>query len=675
MHIRDIGRRGIGTDPTKLSQAYDFIICGGGTAGLVLASRLSEDANTTVLVLEAGDTGDAVQARILVPGNAFTHTLLGTSYDWAYNTLPQANAGNRALTWPRGKVLGGSSAVNGLYLVRPSKIEYDTWANLMQSQDNGQGAKAWSWDGHFPYMKKSETYSPPAPDAQAVLNVQYNLDSHGQNGPLHASYPGYILPVVGDWLPTLQNAGIYSNPDPFGGQAWGGFIATSAINPANWTRSYSRSAYIDPLPPRPNLDILSNATVTKILFDDNMTATGVQFAAVKGGPVTTINVRKEVILAAGAIGSPNILMQSGVGPRDVLTAAGVPVKLDLPGVGQHLQDHISSSVVWSTTAATWGSQLANGAADGVPDGQSSPFLSFINSATFYANTSELLGSDSDASALQQDVLNLLNDSVSKFTSQDPGVVEGYKALYLANANNFLLSPLGQVEFLLFSTGNPAGGAQTLSIQFALQHPFSQGRLYITTNDAFDTPALDPRCLSHSSDRTLMRQAVRLARKIGATPPLSTVLGTEVSPGPAVTSDADIDNFVANGIQTEFHPANTLAMLPQSQGGVVDARLKIYGLSNVRAVDASVFPVQFAAHMQWPVYSLAEAGAEIIRAHYNGVSDPFGPPSSNGGNNNGNNNNNSNNGTNTQQSGALSLSAPSALSGIVAFLFAAVAILL
>jgi choline dehydrogenase len=242
-------------------------------------------------------------------------------------------------------------------------------------------------------------------------------------------------------------------------------------------------------------------------------------------------------------------------------------------------------------------ELANGAANGVPNGQSSPFLSFINSATCYANSTDLMGSYNDAQTLQQTVLGLLDTSAGNFTSQDPGVLEGYKALYLANANNFLLSPVGQVEFLLYATGNlAAGGQQTISIQFALQHPYSQGRLYITTNDTFDPPALDPRCLTHPADVTLMRQAVKFARKIGATPPLSTVLGVETSPGPAVTADADIDTFIANDIETEFHPANTLAMLPQSQGGVVDARLKIYGLANVRVVDASVFPVQFAAHV-------------------------------------------------------------------------------
>ena len=198
------------SDPQVLSQTYDFVIAGGGTAGLVLASRLSEDSNHTVLVLEAGDSGDSVKGSIGtfingaefhayihqkhknldVPGNAFTHSLLHTTYDWAYNTVAQPKAANRQIYWPRGKVLGGSSAVNGLFLVRPSKLEYDAWSDLMQSQDNGAGAKAWSWDRHYPFMKKSETFDPPVSDVQTTANIAFNLDNHGNNGPVHSSFPG-----------------------------------------------------------------------------------------------------------------------------------------------------------------------------------------------------------------------------------------------------------------------------------------------------------------------------------------------------------------------------------------------------------------------------------------------------------------------------------------------------
>jgi choline dehydrogenase-like flavoprotein len=228
-----------------------------------------------------------------------------------------------------------------------------------------------------------------------------------------------------------------------------------------------------------------------------------------------------------------------------------------------------------------------------------------------------------------------------------------------------------MEFLLFAIGNSGGGQQTISIQFAIQHPYSQGRMYITTNDAFDAPSLDPRLLTHPADVILLRQAVKFARKIAATPPLSTVLGTESSPGLAINSDADIDAFIAGSVQTEFHPANTLAMLPRAQGGVVDSRLKVYGLGNVRVVDASVFPLQFAAHMQFPVYALAEAGAEIIRTQYNGVPDPFGsnPPSG------GNPNNDKNSTSTSHKGGALLSSAPSVFTSAVAIFFALLVVVL
>lgn len=241
--------------------------------------------------------------------------------------------------------------------------------------------------------------------------------------------------------------------------------------------------------------------------------------------------------------------------------------------------------------------LNQGAADGVPPGKSSPFLSFINSATCYANVSDLIGSYDDSAKFQKEVLDDLDNSVSNLiTSKDPGVIEGYKALYRTNAEKILLSRVGQVEMLLFAIGSRGSSSQTISIQIALQHPYSQGRMYITTDDAFDYPALDPQYLTHWADATLMRQAVRLARKIAATSPLKDVLGDEVNPGLDVTSDEAIDEYIANDISTEFHPANTLAMLPRNQGGVVDAKLRIYGLQNVRAVDASIFPVQFAAHV-------------------------------------------------------------------------------
>lgn len=432
-----------------------------------------------------------------------------------------------------------------------------------------------------------------------------------------------MVPLVGNWTATLADIGVAVPNDAYGGENWGGFIATSSINPTNWTRSYSRSAYIDPLPPRANLAVLPNATVTRILFDSsnksNITATGVEWAASANAARQTVKVNKEVILAGGAIGSPHVLMHSGVGPADVLKAAGVDVTLDLPGVGQHVQDHISTQVVWKTSAQTASSLHTQNLAAG--NGNSPAFLSFINSATAYVNVTDLLGFDF-APQFRQQVADALSSSVSSLVpSSDAGVKKGYQAIYNATLNTFLDSPVGQIEILLSLTGQPVEGSNTVAIQAALQHPFSQGRIYIASDDPFTPPVIDPQYLSHNADTVLLREGLKLARKIGNTAPLSSALGDEVTPGSAVQSDDDWDTWLAGQIGTEYHPSCSCAMLPQDQGGVVDADLKVYGLANVRVADASVFPIQFSAHLQAPVYGLAEQAAKIVRATYNGVGWP------------------------------------------------------
>lgn len=274
-------------------------------------------------------------------------------------------------------------------------------------------------------------------------------------------------------------------------------------------------------------------------------------------------------------------------------------------------------------------------------------MSYINSATAYVNLTVLMGGESAASTFQQQVASELSSSLANLIPSTYDTVKaGYELIYNTTLNKILNSSVGQVEILLSLTGSPAG-AQSIAIQAALQHPFSQGRIYITSNDAFTAPAIDPWYLAHPADTVILREGLKLARQVAATAPLSSSLGDEVSPGSAVSTDAEWDAWLSTTIGTEYHPSSSCSMLPLEQGGVVDSDLKVYGLGNVRVVDASVFPVDFSTHvslsfsfiaslhrdapgwlliyrlvqLQAPVYGLAEQAAKIIRANYNGVGWP------------------------------------------------------
>ncbi|KAG2012253.1 aryl-alcohol oxidase [Coprinopsis cinerea AmutBmut pab1-1] len=619
----------------EVLKSYDYVIVGGGLAGLVLASRLSEDKDTSVIVLEAGLSGDEVKEDIDAPAGAYYNSIVGTDYDWKYDIVNQQYLNNRGGQWPRGKILGGSTAMNAMYLVRPAQVELDAWSNMLSSEsDTEDGASNWNWANMFEAMKKAETFHAPETEAWEIGGqFPFSAENHGTDGPMHLGYPGVMFSAVGNWTAALDAAGIPPLEEPNGGVTMGGFISPSSINPTNWTRSYSRSAYIDSLPPRPNLHILPQATVTKIGFSDKhrantqgerdqLIANTVEFgdereegAMEGGGTRYVIGVNREVVLAGGPLGSPKVLMHSGVGPSDVLSQVGMDVVLELPGVGQHLQDHMTAGVVWESRVETAGDVRNTGS----EFSRSREFLSFINDAVAFAGITRLFGENSDQ--FQGEILNILEAiSDGNSTTVDdreislatlvpdgsPEVFEGYKATYNITARE--LWETGQIEMLmsLISEG-------VISIQSALQHPYSRGRVYINSTNPFHPIQIDPNYFSHPMDRVIMRQGVKMVRDVGNVLREMGVVGEEVVPGPGVQTDEDIDGWLRDGgANTQYHPMGSCAMLPRKWGGCVNSKLRVYGIANVRIADSSVFPFEFAAHLASATFGLAETASELIK---------------------------------------------------------------
>ncbi|KAK4868201.1 hypothetical protein LT330_007399 [Penicillium expansum] len=597
---------------TKIDDAYDFVIVGGGQAGLVLGARLSEDKNHTVLVLESGGDGDEYRKRIDTPAYSYFDSLWTTPLNWDFYTVAQPNANDREIEWPRGKVLGGSSAINGLYMTRPGKDEINAWKDMLGDMD---GADNWSWDSFYAAMKKSENFS--APTDQDVIDeagLVWNASYHGTSGPIHTTYPDYTFPEVGNWLKSLQSMGIPISPNMYGGENLGADVSTSCINPSNWTRSYSRSGYLDPLADQGNYDVLANAHVTRLVFGNSTssgkkTANAVEYTTDSGSTKLKVKVNKEVILAGGTIGSPAVLLYSGVGPKDVLSKAGVDLVSELPGVGQHLQDHFSATVKWSSNVDTAGSIFY----DNGKDKNNPKFLTYIDSAVAYVNSTAMYGSKVD----EYDSKFIASiDQYAPNTTYDDGVVTGYKAICNTTSKIFNGST-GQIELLFMNSD----GNGDIGITAALQHPFSHGRIYINSSNPMDYPVIDPNYLNNPADYEILLAGIKLARQIGETSPMSKSLTNETSPGTSVQSDDDWVAWLRKNGGTEFHPSSSCAMLPQNQGGVVDANLLVYGLSNVRIADASVIPIALSTHLMSSTYGVAEQASDIIRKYYNLPSEP------------------------------------------------------
>ncbi|KAG8784284.1 hypothetical protein FRC15_003559 [Serendipita sp. 397] len=469
-------RRKITTNPDDVHGiAFDYVIVGGGAAGLVLANRLSEDDNRTVLVIEAGDDGEAVMERILVPALTYLNGVAvpNSPNDWGYWA---SSLGGRWFHQPRAKILGGSTAVNALYMVRASKEEHDAWASLLPNADQD-----WSWDGLYPYMLKTENFSPPV-DASLTGTI-VNESYHGHDGPVHVSYPQYTYQSAAAWTPTLANLGLKTT-DPQGGQGWGGFITPNSIDPRDGTRSYSKTAYLDPVVNRRNLVILLQSQATKITFDTSGTvprATGVDFAQRTNGTIYHVDAASEVIVAGGVFGTPQLLQLSGIGPKPLLDSWGIPTVVDLPGVGEHFQDHVLVSMTWTATNTTvtgdllW--QNTTFAADQLKlfhDGKlSQSLMSAPNNGIGYVSLKQLFDNDTYTAQFIQEMRTNMTAVINNQGFTDDTLRAGYELTYSTEVDELANSDVGAIELLLSSFGSWNGVNRTIAMQAAIQHPITQ----------------------------------------------------------------------------------------------------------------------------------------------------------------------------------------------------------
>ncbi|CAE6357849.1 unnamed protein product [Rhizoctonia solani] len=626
---RHLLARAVTADPTKLSgKSFDFVIVGGGTAGLAIAARLSEYSNTTVAVIEAGGDGSAHADNINIPGYSYIHGLTGTDADWSYTITPQPSAGNRATKWPRGKVLGGSGSINGMFWGIGSQRDWDAWATLFPTSSSSYNSSTlangtpasfnWSWSTIRGYHKKSENFTVPPTDQQTQFGMVIDHDAHGYGGAIQTTMSEYIYDGIANWVPTLVALGM-TKGDLASGDTHVVSITPSTLNAHNFTRSNSMAGYINPVGPRSNLVILTGMQATSLVWGNEgssgAVATGVNFAASAGAQSYTVKANKEVILCGGTVGSAQLLQLSGVGPKSLMTSLNIDSVVDLPGVGQNLQDHGATSVAWAVDGATWWDLLSNDTLQAQQLTQwrddATGLWTYINEAVAYPSIQDIMGTSADTwiNTVSSGLSSALS-SLSTSQSLDSTVLKGITQQFNIQLD-MLKNSVGQLEIIM----TMLAGAGNAGIQVAQQHAWSRGALTINSSSAFDYPSINPNYLNNGWDVDIITAGIKYVRTIGSTAPMSSYFKSETSTTSAATTDDAIGTYIANSIATEYHPIGTCSMLPLDMGGVVDTTLRVYGTANVRVIDASVMPIHVTAHTMASAYAIAEYGADIIKMAY------------------------------------------------------------
>ncbi|RZF26546.1 choline dehydrogenase [Paraburkholderia sp. UYCP14C] len=536
-----------------MDHEVDYLIVGAGSAGCVLAHRLSADACNAVLLLEAG--GEDNNPWIHVPVGYFK-TMHNPALDWCYRTEPDAGVAGRQIDWPRGKVLGGSSSLNGLLYVRGQREDYDRWAAL--------GNRGWSYADVLPYFRKSE-------DQERGANAW-----HGVGGPLKVSDLRLRRPIADHFIAAAQDIGIPPNDDYNGAVQEGvGYFQQTAYKGFRWSTA---KGFLKPARKRSNLIVEIRAQASRILFE-GCRAVGVEYW--QGGVRKRARARVEVILASGAIGSPQILQHSGVGPAHVLRHAGVPVLHDLPGVGQNLQDHLQVRLVYRTRERT------------------------LNDEVNHPLRKAWIGLQ--YALWRTGPLTLAASQVAVFTRSSPAAER----------------PDIQFHMQPLSADKPGQGAHPFSAFTASVcqlRPHSRGSVEIRSADPLQYPAIRANYLSDPRDHAVVIGGIRVARRIAAAPSLAPHIVSEFVPGERYQSDAELLDAARKFSQSIYHPAGTCKM-GRDATSVVDDRLRVHGLAALRVVDASIMPELVSGNTNAPVIMIAEKAADMILEDHPALTSP------------------------------------------------------
>jgi choline dehydrogenase-like flavoprotein len=529
---------------------YDYIIVGAGSAGSVLANRLSADGTAKVCLLEAGKPDNSM--LINVPFGILG-LLTSKTYNWYFNTAPQVNLNNRRLYWPRGKTLGGSSSINAMIYTRGVPADYDEWEAL--------GAPGWGWDSLLPIFKKLEN------------NERGADDFHGSGGELNVADLRHPNPLSELFMQAAAEAGQPINRD-FNGASQEG-VGPYQVTQKNGRRYSAARAFLDVAKSRDNLTILTEAHVAKILLEGKR-ATGVEVRTTEG--MQRLMARREVILAGGAINSPQLLLLSGIGPLAELAKHGIEPLHDLPGVGQNLQDHLDATII-----------IKDKSKRSIGIGPGAAFTMFKALLEYRKSGSGLFASNAAESG-----------GFARLTpeSRRPEIQFHFLPTMLRNHGRTLTPGYG------------------MTLHCCQLRPKSRGYIGLKSNDPFADPLIQPNYLSHDDDLAELLAGYKLGRRIMNTALMKTVAGgAEVEPGTNVASDAQLIEHIRNNAETIYHPVGTCKM-GRDDMAVVDDRLRVHGIANLRVADASIMPRVIGGNTNAPTIVIGEKAARMILADCN-----------------------------------------------------------